>query len=148
MDEIHWIELWVADIRLNLPQDMLIEGSILELTGGVSFKFDNIAAGLQRYICNHAKDQILNYLFRVSGGCGDPSYMYMRTSQMKTLENIEYIFIPGGALVAATISDSSSIWAFNAHINSFSAISAYHHIIKMWQSCIFRDTRFGHVLFQ
>ena len=47
-------------------------------------------------ICNHTKDKILTYLFRVSGGCGDPSYLC--TSQMKTLENIEYLFIPGGTL--------------------------------------------------
>ena len=77
-------------------------------------------------ICNHTKDQILTYLLRVSGGCGDPSYL--RTSQMKTLENIEYLFIPGGAL-AVTISDSSSIGAFNAQINSFSAISSYHKVV-------------------
>ena len=44
---------------------------------------------------------------------------------MKTREHIVYLFIPGGALVTVTISDSSSIGAFNAQINSFSAISSY-----------------------
>ena len=39
---------------------------------------------------------------------------------MKTLKNIEYLFIPGGA-PAVTISDTSSIGTFNAQINSFSA---------------------------
>ena len=42
---------------------------------------------------------------------------------MKTLENVEYLFIPGGA-IGMTISDSSSTGAFNAQINSFSVISS------------------------
>ena len=96
----------------------LIEGSKLELTGGFSFKFDNIAAGLQRYMQSYKRSDI-NLCIQ--------SIRWVWWSILPahfTNENT------GGALVhvTVTISDSSSIGAFNAHINSFSAISSYMYV--------------------
>ena len=36
----------------------LIEGSILELTGGFLSKFDNIATGIQRYMQSYKREDI------------------------------------------------------------------------------------------
>ena len=78
-------------LSLDMSEVALIEGSILELTGGFSSKFDNIAAGLQMYMqsckrsdINLCIQSIRWVLWSIHPTCA--------LHKMKTLENVEYLY--------------------------------------------------------